>query len=73
MAYRPKGWVNPHGAFTSDGRYDIFEDGADAMLEALRKSGVPFTMTITQKIMGELPKASVPGQWVFIPDDEVKL
>jgi len=32
---RPKGWKNPYGMYTSDGRYDDFEDGADAMLQGL--------------------------------------
>ena len=54
--WRPDKWRNPHGgiSYTGDkprstdydrdiGKFDAFEAGADAMLEALRKQGIHVT------------------------------
>jgi len=59
MMYRSNDWNNPHRWINyerplgSGERYNAFEAGADAMLEALRKGG----------------RCLEDGQLVFIPDD----
>jgi len=58
MSWRPNDWENPYRPIESGAR-DIFEDGADAMLEALRK--MPYC---THPIM--LPN----GNYYLIPDEE---
>ena len=73
MMWRPEGWKNPY-----DNEFDKeeirwyyrYEEGADAMLEALRKEAKLnprwYFMYETLKRIGLNPK----GTLVFIPDEE---
>jgi len=68
--WRPEGWKNEHIASASgkpiNPEYQVFEAGADAMLEALRNIGAKVNK-------GEAPILYyVPskGTLVFIPDDD---
>ncbi len=76
--WRPEGWKNPFatirgtpflGSIVSLPELDkyqaLYEAGADAMLEALRKNQwCPFDMSVM--------KANFKGKVVIIPDEEVK-
>lgn len=80
--WRPEGWENPH--HKEQTIYDpgtdtfwyidiIFEAGANAMLDALRKQTLDHEITITaiQNIPSVgLKTPTTPGMWVFVPDDE---
>jgi len=89
---RLKGFKNPYKniKYVEDGEKkiyhqesssDIFEDGADAMLEALikqptsiRSGGVTYsgnaqTPELAKAIIDRAKKEPI-GTWVFIPDDE---
>ena len=59
-SWRPEGWDNPYPQEGEEtGTYWtelVFEEGADAMLESLKKDGTHQT--------------DIPGTVVFIPDDE---
>jgi hypothetical protein len=68
--WRPENWSNPYhqepqGNFVADEanpKYCIYEAGADAMLEALRKQGL--------KIPREMMSSGEPHTLVFIPDEK---
>ena len=72
--YRPKNWdeqrANVFGSVSEHSVHEdyLFEAGADAMLEALRESGVFTYGNHTPDIdLGDAPEES--GYWVFIPED----
>ncbi len=48
----------------------LFEAGADAILEKLRKA--VDSIKVKKNERGETPSMVVGGTWVFIPGDEVK-
>ena len=63
IKWRPEGWKPGFSKEWDETRYQDFENGAAAMMEALRTQGVhrdnePF----------DAPRNT--GAWVFIPDDE---
>jgi len=71
--YRPEGWQNPHPYKVTiehderlegfvQGRHEIFEAGADAMLVGL-------TSQEHQDWLATPEGESRKGKWVFIPDD----
>ncbi len=73
MSYRPEGFKNPYPTTSNKwlrllGWGDIgavYEDAADAMLAALRKTAAPrdqYDYTINPEFYD--------GSWVFIPDEE---
>ena len=81
--YRPKEWKNPFANYGLDmsppdkGDYDAFEAGADAMLKALRGTGIEIIsnnslrdlyMITGVSVKGE-GKESIKGRIVFIPDE----
>ena len=69
--WRPEGWVNPHYTGTyRDIMATAFEDGADAMLENLRKHGAhnDASDTLTGQHHYWVPTGKS-GYWVFIPDE----
>ena len=82
--YRPDDWKNPHKEdeptsqnfkYTTAGREAmIFEAGADAMLEALKKSGekVDRKTTVTNNWNLETKHQFEKGWYVFIPDEGAK-
>ena len=71
MSWRPEDWKNPYfkkdttGSWNEYPNFDIFEAGADAMLEALKKNSVPYDAFKETAIMS-LTK----GRVVFIHDKE---
>ena len=65
--HRPDDWRNPWFKSVSYySRHNMFEAGADAMLEALRKKG--FQASEAQEVKGFLE--IVEGVKVFIPGEE---
>ena len=72
---RPKeGWENPYGRAAW-----IFEEGADAMLDALKQSGIRVGVGGSHPDVPEAkpdsliyPNPYKAGWLVFIPDEEVK-
>jgi hypothetical protein len=75
--WRPEGWKNPHsnlGIRTKNHKkFDAFESGADAMLEALMKDGthVKRGMYVKHGMWGEdvYGMIQTSGIAVIIPDD----
>lgn len=73
MSWRPEGWKNPFsiagGADPADGqRYVDYEDGANAILEALKEKGAWMTPE-QMKLLA--PDRNYPyGHLVFIPEDK---
>ena len=70
MSWRPEGWRRYALKFSQD-----FEGGADAMLEALRKSGHHVDGDASFSSVGEhttLSNKKNTGNYLFIPDDEAK-
>ena len=70
MSYRPEGWrkLNPCECVSVKAPFvDIFEAGADAMLEGLKEEGI-FTYGAGHYPDIEVPK-EVSGYWCFIPDE----
>ncbi len=76
MSWRPEDWHNPIGDFipkTGKGQQWAFEQGADAMLEALKlnKSGSIHVDTIGNVICLSMPFITDLKGWiVFIPEDK---
>lgn len=92
--WRPDGWKNPYRSETYGKEVDpqhfgfntwdggVFETGADAILEALRKDENAFNIPGTKAVkihVQEIPAGAAfgtvvhgKGTLVFIPDDEVK-
>ena len=79
--WRSDGWKNPHGMYTSDGAYDDYEDGADAMYEPAHEKGkaegkkelleeLRKNNKVNVAIMGEPLPLNAEGMLVFIPDEE---
>lgn len=72
MSYRPEGWVNPYVPKEDEPRYMyephpiIFEEGADAMLKALKEKG----LKIPKDVLIPSIAYHSDGTLVFIPDDE---
>lgn len=72
MSYRPEGWKNPftkeHGNLSpvAEMETNIYESGADAMLEALRKGDHSYGAIVLR------PDNITPihGTFAFIPDDQ---
>ena len=75
---RPEGWKNPHYDKRADGtasnlkkkpEYDIYEAGADAMLEGLVNSAESYHPN-SGILKDKLKKHSFPkGRLVFIPEE----
>ena len=71
MNWRPDNWVNPYPVvkpipkgFPYGSAYHrslVYEAGADAMLRALRKEGIPAI---------DFKKGKYEGRFVLIPEDE---
>jgi hypothetical protein len=80
MSYRPKGWKNPYPSaqFHPMGLFykDAYEAGADAMLEALRKTGKSYEserdtgLMEDQTVLLVYVRTKPPGVVVFIPDED---
>ena len=75
--WRPEGWnkikADAVGVEEEDTKYVAmeFEAGADAMLEALRKScNLHFSEWLQQEGVEAFGFKVQPGKWVFIPDEE---
>ena len=77
--WRPKDWKNPFPMVENDEgvlEYATYEAGADAMLEALRGSGVYMVVNenrillVTPETMVYPIKCITEGTLVFIPDEE---
>ena len=85
--YRPEGCKNPYLYFgsphtefdiISNGRHKAFEAGADAMLEGLKKEGIPVELNGKSTIpaSGRFPEIIIEdgvfgrGTVVFIPEEE---
>ena len=79
MSYRLEGWVNPYprGSMAQPENipelvlYDLYEAGADAMLEALRKDGKYFGRgsVVNEDAYPDKKWVNVSGYLVFIPED----
>jgi len=81
--WRPEGWANYRSTqdpksfedcILVDKLNGIFEAGADAMLEALRKEGLPCDQPMTEDLLRFVAHTAArhdgkPGTWVFIPDN----
>ena len=73
--WRPEDWPNPftveHGNLSDDAdtETNIYESGADAILEALIKDGV-FTYGYHTPDIDLEDAKEESGYWVFIPDEE---
>ena len=77
--WRPRDWKNPYPeslyyGTLPVGLHSIFEAGADAMLEVLRKQGTVIRNNspedkITVAIDGQILALGQPGKVVYIPDD----
>ena len=72
--YRPKGWRNGYSKEREEdgmlSRYEIFEAGADAILEALRKDRASFeNPDASEPLTFDLTKKQS-GMWVFIPEED---
>lgn len=78
-SWRPEGWENPYSEYPDlscqkqTKEWLLYESGANAMLEALKKEGTyhqgakPITFTFGSQIMF-MP---IPAGWgIFIPDEE---
>lgn len=77
MNWRPEGWQNPYETIDLAvkeprvvmGKAIGYEEGADAMLEALRSSSQSYHPN-SEGLKQELAKRPYPkGRWVFIPDN----
>ena len=70
MSWRPEGWGNRYSKeHEEDGmfsRYELFEAGADAMLEKLKATGV-YSPNWSEPILGIEPG---PGWMVFIKEQK---
>ena len=70
MSWRPKGWEEQIGRVDNgkhpnlDPMWQVFESGADAMLELLREGAIFSTPQTIEWVKR--------GHLVFIPDEEVK-
>ncbi len=72
--YRSKGWKNPSkplGNVLNNAMYNSYEAGADAMLEALRRSNEPSCEVFSASCGAKAYGKSFKGKLVFIPDEEV--
>ena len=77
---RPKGWENPYKPSNPNegcGKEDIYEAGADAMLEGLKKDSFPVGRLISSVFLTNLPYDATlieyegkKGHLVFIEDKE---
>lgn len=62
-SWRPEGWYDLRlFLFGSMFEAKLYEDGADDMLQALRKNG--------WRVTAETLPTKANGTWVFIPDEE---
>jgi len=69
MNWRPEGWENPHTGFYPTS--ETFEEGADAMLEALKTLGQHYDdIEAPYRTIGVLKEIKEPGTLVFIPDND---
>lgn len=66
--WRPEDWKNPTPDLLNDIAYDAYEDGADAILEALRKHGEYTDGMASTLSINVRPEQK--GWLVFIPDKE---
>lgn len=63
--WRPEGWKNPHQGLPTD---EIFEAGADALLEALKKRSAFLSSKELESII--IHNAPRNGYLILIPEDE---
>ena len=73
--WRPEGWEDLRKGDGSKSDKQVFEDGANAILEALRKDGWRVTGEDIIPARGKYPEIHLPntgmvGYLVFIPDEE---
>jgi len=68
MAWKPEGWKNPYQTIFPQPSHEyeqgIFEAGADAMFEAIKREGTPTGLPYTAYANERK------GWLVFIPDDK---
>lgn len=75
--WRPKDWKNPTPNLIDDIAYDAYEDGANAMLEVLKKRAIDpheirtYEFDKTNPLRVSFGDDTHFGFVVFIPDEEV--
>ena len=88
---RPEGWENPYptkcmgklfeaDVFNDSPEYMVYEEGADAMLRALKKEGISteaieknhlsIPKVLEVPLVKEMHQGTIKGTWVFIPGEE---